>query len=333
MGTTGILVSERGLGSGSLQSQEDADAKVGLALERGVNLFDTADAYTSGKSETLLGGALRGRRDDVLIATKVRSRTFEGPNGEGLSRKHIIRSLEGSLRRLETDYVDLYQLHMWDGLTPIDETLAAMRTLIEQGKVRYIGVSNFSAWHLMKTLGTAALGNLPTIATQQIHYSPFTRDVEAELLPAAKSEGLGVLVWSPLAQGLLGGGIKSAEVAESDRVREWREPPVDDPARLAHVLAVLEGIAQDRNRSVPEVVLAWTLSNPVISSVLVGSRTPEQLERNLAEFVLDDAAHERIEQETRPALQYPYWHQAATVATRLSPADLILHGSRLERRS
>lgn len=334
MGNTGILVSERGFGAGSLRTldddgRKDADAKVGIALDHGVNLFDTADAYSEGRSEELLGGALRGRRDDVLIATKVRSRTFDGVNGEGLTRKHIIRSLEASLRRLGTDYIDLYQLHHWDGSTPLEETLGALSSLVDQGKVRYVGVSNFSGWHLMRALGLSYAGDVPRLATQQIHYSPFTRDAEYELLPASRHEGVGVLIWSPLGGGLLGGRIRSSDVVGSENVLAWREPPVDSGDRLADVLAVLEQVAERNGCTVSDAVLAWTLSNPVVSSVLVGGRTPEQVTANLAGFEVAADDLDLIERSTRPPLIYPYWHQAVTAGPRMSPADRVLHGSRL----
>src|SRR6266446_7941719 len=222
---------------------DEARRQVDQCLEAGVNLVDTADVYSDGAAEEILGQALRGRRDQVLVATKVRMPMGDGPNDAGLSLHHIVSGCEASLRRLGTDHVDLYQLHEWDGLTPLDETLAALDLLVSSGKVRYIGVSNYASWQLMKALGTAARLGGPQFVSQQIYYSLQAREAEYELIPAALDQGLGVLVWSPLAGGLLSGKYRRNHEAPagSRQLTDWGEPPVYDQERLYDIVEVLVG--------------------------------------------------------------------------------------------
>ena len=250
-------------------------------------MVDTADVYSSGKSEEIVGEALGSSRDDWLVATKVRFPMGSGQNDAGLSRHHVLRGAEDSLRRLKTDHIDLYQLHEWDGQTPIEETLGALQTLVDQGKVRYVGVSNYAGWQLLKALGTSERLGLPRFASQQIYYSLQARDAEMELLPAAADQGLGVLVWSPLAGGLLSGKYSRARDGSlkgpkgSRQMSSWSEPPIDFPDRLFATIAVLKEIASARKASAAQVALAWLLGRPTVTSLIIGARTTAQLEDNL----------------------------------------------------
>jgi aryl-alcohol dehydrogenase-like predicted oxidoreductase len=309
---------------------DEARQQIDMCLDHGVNLIDTADVYSEGRSEEIVGAAVQGRRDDVLLATKVRFAVGEGPNDAGLSRHHIVRACEASLRRLGTDYIDLYQMHEWDGVTPLEETLSALNHLITAGKIRYIGASNYSAWHLMKALGISEREGLPRFVSQQIYYSLQARDAEYELVPLALDQGLGILVWSPLAGGLLSGKYRRGQRPPegSRHLSAWDEPPVYDENRLYDVVDVLVEIANSRNSSPAAIALAYTLAKPGVTAVIVGARTMEQLEANLAaaDFVLADDEIARLDDVSRPALLYPYWHQAKTARDRLSAADLSLLG-------
>jgi aryl-alcohol dehydrogenase-like predicted oxidoreductase len=307
---------------------DDAREQVDLALEAGVNLIDTADVYSDGMSEEIVGDVLAGRRDDVLVATKARFAMGAGPNDAGLSRHHLIRACEASLRRLRTDYVDLYQVHEWDGRTPVEETLAALDHLVTSGKVRYVGCSNFSGWHVMKSLGVAAREHLPRYVSQQIHYSLQSRDAERELLPLAVDQGLGVLVWSPLAGGLLSGKYRRGQNPPegSRHLSEWNEPPVHDENLLYDIVDALVAVGEAHGVSAAQVALAWLLRRPAVTTVVIGAKRTDQLVDNLAaaQLQLTDEEVERLESVSRPPLAYPYWHQAASASERLSEADLTL---------
>ncbi|MEU7908056.1 aldo/keto reductase [Actinoplanes sp. NPDC049118] len=308
----------------------EARRQVDLCLDAGVNLIDTADVYSSGLSEEIVGEVLRGRRDDILVATKVRMSMGPGPNDAGLSRHHIVAGCEASLRRLQMDHIDLYQVHEWDGQTPLEETLAALDSLVRAGKVRYVGASNYAGWQLMKALGTADRCGLPGFISQQIYYSLQSRDAEYELIPAAVDQGLGVLVWSPLAGGLLSGryrrGVRPS--GGSRQLTEWNEPPVYDQERLYDTVEVLVSIGADRGVSPAQVALAYLLGRPAVTSLVIGARTGEQLADNLAaaDLKLSDEERARLDEASAPPLLYPYWHQAKTARDRLSPADLTLLG-------
>src|SRR5215472_14497363 len=225
---------------------EEARRQVDMCLEAGVNLIDTADVYSAGRSEEIVGEVLRGRRDEVLLATKVRMPMGPGPNDAGLSRQHVVSGCEASLRRLGTGHIDLYQVHEWDGLTPLEETLEALELLVRSGKVRYVGASNYASWQLMKALATSERMSLPRFVSQQIYYSLQAREAEYELIPLAVDQGLGVLVWSPLAGGLLTGKYRRnvAPAAGSRQLTDWNEPPVYDRERLYDIVDVLVGIAE-----------------------------------------------------------------------------------------
>ena len=312
---------------------DEARRQVDQCLAAGVNLFDTADVYSGGLAEEILGQALKGRRDEVLVATKVRMSMGDGPNDAGLSRYHIVTGCEASLRRLGTEHIDLYQVHEWDGLTPLEETLEALDLLVRSGKVRYVGVSNYAGWQLMKALGMASMLGLPRFVSQQIYYSLQAREAEYELIPAAVDQGLGVLVWSPLAGGLMSGKYRRGQQppAGSRGLTDWNEPPVRDSGALYEIVDVLVNIGESRGVSAAQVALAYLLGRPAVTSLVIGAKTGEQLADNLAaaELVLTAEERGRLDKVSEPPLIYPYWHQAKTARDRLSPADLTLLGRHL----
>jgi len=312
---------------------DQARTQVNLALEAGVNLIDTADIYSDGLSEEITGEVLAGRRDDVLLATKARMVAGPGPNDGGASRHHLVRSLERSLKRLRTDHIDLYQIHEWDGQTPLEETLEALDSMVRSGKVRYVGASNYCGWQLMKALATADAHGYQRYVSQQIHYTLQARDAEDELVPLTLAEELGILVWSPLAGGLLSGKYRRDTSAPegSRHLSDWNEPPVHDEAKLYDIVDVLVEIGQAHGVSAAQVALAWLLGRPGVTSVVIGARTDAQLTDNLAaaDLVLDDEERARLDTVSAVPLRYPHWHQAATAADRLSGADLSLLGPHL----
>jgi len=312
---------------------DEARRQVDMCLEAGINLIDTADVYSAGLSEEIVGEVIQGRRDEVLVATKVRMAMGDGPNDAGLSRQHIVSGCEASLRRLGTDHIDLYQVHEWDGVTPLEETLEALDLLVRSGKVRYVGASNYAGWQLMKALGTASQHSLPRFVSQQIYYSLQARDAEYELIPAAIDQGLGVLVWSPLAGGLLSGRYRRDQRPSSGsrQLTDWNEPPVYDQEKLYDIVEVLVAVGAEHGVSAARVALAYLLGKPAVTSLVVGARTTEQLADNLAAAALklSEADIERLDKVSAPPLLYPYWHQAKTARDRLSPADLTLLGPHL----
>jgi aryl-alcohol dehydrogenase-like predicted oxidoreductase len=303
---------------------------IDLCLDAGVNLIDTADVYSNGTSEELIGRALEGRRDRVLLATKARMPMGEGANDAGLSRQHLIEACEASLRRLRTDHIDLYQVHEWDGQTPLEETLDTLDGLVRAGKVRYIGCSNYAAWQVAKALGISDRLGLQRFASQQIYYSLQAREAEYELVPVSLDQGLGILVWSPLAGGLLTGKYRrdhpDPEVGR--QLTDWDEPPVRDQEQLYDIVEVLVEIAEGRGVPPAQVTLAYTLGKPGVTSVIVGARLEEQLVANLgaAELALTGEERARLDEASALPLLYPYWHQAKTASDRLSAADLSLLG-------
>jgi aryl-alcohol dehydrogenase-like predicted oxidoreductase len=303
-----------------------ATRMVDACLDAGVNLIDTADVYSRGLSEEIVGEAIAGRRDRIILATKARFPMGDGPNDRGSSRFHLIAACEASLRRLKTDVIDLYQLHQWDGITPLEETLAALDTLVQSGKVRYVGASNYSGWHLMKALALADRDRRPRFVSQQIHYTLQAREAEYELLPVSVDQGLGILVWSPLAGGLLSGKFRrDARTPEGSRhLAGWREPPVRDEDKLYDIIDALVAVGEAHGVSAAQVALAWLLTRPAVASIVMGARTEAQLADNLAaaDLVLTDAEVARLEEVSRPPLLYPYWHQVQTASDRLGAADL-----------
>jgi aryl-alcohol dehydrogenase-like predicted oxidoreductase len=311
----------------------DVDAarrQIDIALDAGVNVVDTADVYSNGKAEEIIGEALGTKRDQVILATKARFSMGPGPNDAGLSRQHLIEACEASLRRLGTDHIDLYQVHQWDGQTPLEETLGALEHLLQSGKVRYVGCSNFAGWQVMKALGIARSSALPTFVSQQVYLSLQERSAEYEIVPSAIDQGLGLLIWSPLAGGLLSGKYRRGEDPPegSRHASEWSEPPVYDEDKLYDTIDVLVEIAEGHGVSAAQVALAWLLARPGVSSVIVGARTEEQLQDNLAaaELTLSEEEHARLEEVSRPPLIYPFWHQRDAASERLGAGDLALIG-------
>jgi aryl-alcohol dehydrogenase-like predicted oxidoreductase len=294
---------------------EGAKRQIGMALDAGVNLIDTADIYSAGASEEIVGQAIKGKRDDLLISSKVRMPTGDGPNDAGLSRHHIISAVEASLRRLDTDHIDIYHVHEWDGETPVEETLSTLDSLVRSGKVRYLAASNYSGWQLMKALAAADRRGYERFVAEQIYYSLEARDAEYELVPVALDQGLGILVWSPLAGGLLSGKFRrdASGPEESRHLTNWNEPPVRNEDRLYDTVEVLVDVAKAHDVSPAQVALAWLLSRPGVTSLVIGARTDEQLADNLksADLVLSSDERATLEQVSRPDLIYPHWHQAA----------------------
>ncbi len=339
LGRSGLMVSTLTMGTmtfggrgvfGKVGNAGAAEARrqIDRCLEAGINLFDTADIYSTGASEEIVGEVFAGRRHDVLLATKARFPMGPGPNDAGLSRHHLIRACEASLRRLRTDHVDLYQVHERDGITPAEETMEALDSLVRAGKVRYVGCSNFSAWHLMKYLGVAERAHRIPFVSQQIHYTLQCREAEYELVPLSLDQGIGIMVWSPLAGGLLSGKYRrnQAHPEGSRHLTDWNEPPVRDEAKLYDIVDALVAIAEPRGVSAAQVALAWLLARPAVTTLVIGARTDAQLADNLAAADLELTPEERtkLDAVSAPPLLYPYWHQVATASDRLSGEDLTL---------
>lgn len=308
-----------------------AQRQIDMCLDAGVNMLDTADIYSDGLSEQIIGEALdSSRRNRVMLASKVRFATgAKGPNDRGLSRHHIIKACEDSLKRLKTDHITLYWCHEWDGLTPVEETLAALDDLRRAGKIGYIGVSNYSGWHIMKMLSAAEREGLVRPVGQQIHYTLQAREAEYELLPIAQDQGVDAVIWSPLAGGLLSGKYRRGKPEpEGTRVAaQWNEPPVRDINALYDIVEVLLDVATHYpTATAAQVALAWLLQRPGVASLVIGAQTDAQLADNLKAATLKLTTEDslRLEEASRPPLLYPYWHQCDTAADRLSPADLSL---------
>jgi aryl-alcohol dehydrogenase-like predicted oxidoreductase len=344
LGRSGLRVSTMTLGTmgfagaGMFESigqidVEGAKRQLDLCIDAGVNLVDTANMYSAGASEETLGEALEGRRDKLMVATKVRFAMGEGANDAGLSRHHIIASVEDSLRRLQADHIDLLQVHEWDGQTPLEETLEALDTLIKAGKVRYAGCSNYTAWQLMKALGVSERLGYEPFVSQQIHYTPQAREAEFEMLPAGLDQDIGALIWSPIAGGLLSGKYRRGEDGPegSRHLGDWDEPPVYDADALYDLIEVLVEVGEAHGVSAAQVTLAWLLGRPGVTSVIVGARTEEQLSDNLAAATLELTASEaaRIDEVSAPPVPYPLWHQASSASDRLGAADRAYLGRAL----
>src|SRR6202789_4386535 len=303
---------------------------IDLVADAGVNMIDTADVYSGGGSEEFIGEAMGGKRKPgMLIATKARFPTGPGPNDRGLSRSHLIEACEASLKRLRTDVIDLYQVHQWDGQTPLEETMEALDGLVRAGKVRYVGCSNFSGWHVMKAMEAARRDGRIPFVSQQIHYTLQAREAEYELIPIAIDQKLGVLVWSPIAGGLLSGKHRrdKAAPAGTRQVAGWKEPPVRDENALWNIVDELVAIADAHHVSGAQIALAWLLGRPAVTSVIIGGRTEAQFRDNLASVnvKLTDDERARLDKVSQPPLIYPYWHQSWTAKDRLGHADLALH--------
>ena len=298
---------------GSTQAKEAARI-VDICLDHGVNMFDTADVYSGGASEEVLGAAIQGRRDRLLISTKFTFRSGDGPNDVGSSRHHIIDATEKALQRLGTDYIDLVQLHGFDALTPQEEVLSTLDTLISQGKIRYIGVSNFSGWHLMKALSTSDRLGLNRYVAHQAYYSLIGRDYEWELMPLALDQGVGAVVWSPLGWGRLTGKVRRGQsLPATSRLHKTADygPQVDDEY-LYTVVDALDAVAAETGKTVPQIALNWLLQRPSVSTVVIGARNEEQLKANLGAvgWALTPAQVTKLDAASERPKTYPYWHQA-----------------------
>jgi aryl-alcohol dehydrogenase-like predicted oxidoreductase len=320
LGRTGLYVSELCFGAMTFggegfwkvvgtTGQSEADKLVARSLEAGINFFDTADVYSNGVSEQLLGKALGARRKDVVLATKVRGRTGPGVNDVGLSRGHIMDSVHASLRRLGTDYIDLYQIHGVDIVTPLDETLRALDDLVRQGKVRYLGASNLQAWQLMKALGISEHRGLSRFESLQAYYSIAGRDLEREVVPLLKDQQLGLMVWSPLAGGFLSGKFRRNGQGPADARRSAFDFPPVDKERAYNIIDVMDGIAKAHGVSVARVALAWLLHQPHVTTIIIGAKNAEQLEDNLKTPSLKLTPEQLTALNTASALppEYPGW--------------------------
>jgi len=335
LGGSGFMVPALSLGTGTFggggelfkawgsSSVAEATRLVDISLEAGLTMFDSADIYSDGLAEEILGKAIAGRRDQVIVSTKGTFRKGAGPNDVGSSRFHLIRACEASLRRLGTDYIDIYQLHGFDAKTPVEETLRALDDLVTAGKIRYIGCSNFSGWHLMKSLAASERHGLSRYVAHQAYYSLIGRDYESELMPLALDQKVGAIVWSPLGWGRLTGKIRrGAAVPDQSRLHVTAKygPPVSDDY-LYTVVDALDAIAQETGKTVPQIALNWLLQRPTVSSVIVGARNEEQLRQNLGAIGWNLTAEQIAQLDAASAVTpaYPYWHQQQFTERNPSP--------------
>lgn len=329
LGNSGLKVPALSFGTGTFGGGNEffrawgqtdvAEAKrlVDICLEAGVNLFDTADVYSNGLSEEILGKAIQGKRNDLLISTKTTFRIGKGPNDVGSSRYHILRACEGSLRRLGTDYIDIYHLHGFDALTPVEETLQTLDTLVRSGKVRYLACSNFSGWHLMKSLAVSEKYGWARYVGHQVYYSLVGREYEWELMPLGVDQKVGALIWSPLGWGRLTGKIRrGAPLPAQSRLHQTAEqgPPVPADC-LYKVVDALDAVAKETGKSIPQIALNWLLQRPTVSTVILGARNEDQLRQNLgaADWKLTQEQIAALDAASATTMTYPYWHQAQFV--------------------
>jgi aryl-alcohol dehydrogenase-like predicted oxidoreductase len=335
LGPTGLFVSRLCLGAMTFGTsdtppwshigvldQKEAGKLVDRALEAGINFFDTANVYSIGESEKILGKALASHRDDVVIATKVNGRMGPGANQLGQSRYHVGTAIDDSLKRLGTDRIDLYQVHSWDPVTPLEESLGALDDAVRAGKVRYIGCSNYAAWQISKALGISEAKGLEKYVSTQSYYSLAGRDLEHEIVPLVNDSGLGVLVWSPLAGGFLSGKFtRDGENEEGARRANFDFPPVDKD-KAYDIIDVAKEIAGAKGVTVPQVALAWLLAKPAVTSVIIGAKRVDQLDDNLGsvDVTLTDAEVERLDDVSATPLPYPNWMQQTQGASRI-PSD------------
>ena len=328
LGKSGMKVPELCFGAGTLgtsgeffeawskTSEQEADRLIGICMDAGLNFFDTADVYSAGGSESALGKALaKYKREDVLISTKATFRFGEGPNNVGSSRYHLIQALEGSLQRLGTDYVDVYHLHAFDATTPVEETLNTLDKMVREGKVRYIACSNFSGWHLMKSLSASERYGWTRYVGQQVYYSLVGRDYEWELMPLGLDQGVGALVWSPLGWGRLTGKIRrGAAMPEQSRLNTKSVADAGPQVQLDHVYRVVDAIdevAKETGKTVPQIALNWLLQRPTVSTLIIGARNEVQLQANLGAigWKLTPQQIARLDEASELPKAYPYWHQ------------------------
>jgi aryl-alcohol dehydrogenase-like predicted oxidoreductase len=327
LGSSGLSVPALTLGTGTFGTSgvmkawgstdaAEATRLVDIALEAGLNMFDSADVYSDGHSEEVLGQAIKGRRDKVLISTKGTFRSGPGPNDVGSSRQHLISSVESSLRRLGTDHIDLYQLHAFDAKTPVKETLRTLDEMVRAGKIRYIGCSNFSGWHLMKSLAASEALGLTRYVAHQAYYSLVGRDYEWELMPLGLDQGIGAVVWSPLGWGRLTGKLRRGtalpEVSRLNDAQNTAMGPKVEPEYLYRVVDALDEVAKETGKSVPQIALNWLLQRPTVATIVIGARNEEQLRQNIGavgwNLTKDQVA--RLDAASATTKTYPYWHQS-----------------------
>jgi aryl-alcohol dehydrogenase-like predicted oxidoreductase len=326
LGYSGLKVSALSFGAGTFgggneffrawgeTGVDEARKLVDICLEAGINLFDTADVYSSGLSEEILGKAVGAKRQQLLISTKATFRMGEGPNNLGSSRHHLVESLEGSLRRLGTDYVDIYHMHGFDATTPVEETLATLDSFVQSGKVRYIACSNFSGWHLMKSLAASERYGWARYVGHQVYYSLIGRDYEWELMPLGLDQKVGALVWSPLGWGRLTGKIRRGQpvpdVSRLHKTSQMGPQPAEE--YMYKVVDAIDAIAKETGKTVPQIALNWLLQRPTVSTVIIGARNEEQLRQNLAATGWNPSPDQvsRLDAASKVARAYPYWHQA-----------------------
>jgi aryl-alcohol dehydrogenase-like predicted oxidoreductase len=293
----------------------EATRLVDVCLEAGLTMFDSADIYSNGLAEEILGQAIKGRRNQVIISTKGTFRHGTGPNDVGSSRYHLTRAVEGSLRRLGTDFIDLYQLHGFDALTPVEEALGTLDNLVRAGKIRYIGCSNFSGWHLMKSLAVSEKYGLPRYIAHQAYYSLIGRDYEWELMPLGLDQKVSAVVWSPLGWGRLTGKVRRGQpLPETSRLRSKLSTDIGPPVADEYVFRVvdaLDAVAKETGKTVPQVALNWLLRRPTVANVIVGARSEEQLRQNLGAVAWELTPEQvaRLDAASATTLAYPYWHQ------------------------
>src|SRR5580704_17483142 len=316
---TGTFGGKAGMSAWGTTDAAEATRLVDVCLEHGLSMFDSADIYSAGASEEVLGAAIKGRRDKLLISTKATFRSGKDANDVGSSRFHLTRAVEAALKRLGTDHIDLFQLHGYDAKTPPEEVLSTLDALIRAGKIGYIGVSNFSGWHLMKALGVADRYGLPRYVANQTYYSLVGRDYEWELMPLGLDQGVGAVVWSPLGWGRLTGKIRrGAPLPEVSRrnVKASNDmgPPVDDE-HVYRVVDALDAVAGEVGKTIPQVALNWLLQRPTVSTVIIGARDEKQLKDNLGAvgWSLDSEQVARLDAASAVTPAYPYWHQAQFV--------------------
>jgi aryl-alcohol dehydrogenase-like predicted oxidoreductase len=339
LGNSGLTVPVLSFGTGTFGGEgalfkawgssdvKEATRLVDVCLDAGVNLFDTADIYSRGASEEILGEAIAKRRDKLLISTKATFRFGDDPNQVGSSRHHLMRSLEASLKRLKTDYIDIYTMHGFDATTPVEEIMSTLEGFVQSGKVRYLSCSNYSGWHLMKTLAVCDRYGWNKFVAHQAYYSLIGREYEWELMPLAVDQKIGTLVWSPLGWGRLTGKIRrGAPLPKESRLHETAKygPPVEDEY-LFRIVDALDEVAKETGKTVPQVALNWLLQRPTVSSVIIGARNEEQLKQNLiaADFNLTPQQVEKLDVASELTPIYPYWHQKQFVERNPFPAGVF----------
>jgi aryl-alcohol dehydrogenase-like predicted oxidoreductase len=328
LGASGLMVPVLSLGTATFGGANEffrafgssdvahASRLVDVCLDAGLNMFDSSDVYSGGMAEDILGQAIEGRRrDQILISTKGTFRSGPGPNDVGSSRHHLTRAVDASLRRLRTDYIDLYQMHGFDAITPVEEVMHTLDMLVRAGKIRYIGCSNFSGWHLMKSLAVSDRFGLARYVAHQVHYSLVGRDYEWELMPLALDQNVAAMAWSPLGWGRLTGKVRRGQaLPETSRLHSKRAtdlgPPVA-PEHLYRIVDVLDEVAREVGKAVPQVALNWLAQRPSVATIIIGARTEEQLRQNLGAvgWRLDAAHMKRLDDASARTPPYPYWHQ------------------------